>query len=92
MFKIRILDSDKIIEYEEYREFMINYIYYSSNNIDFNYLIDENIIKFDEYKEFLSIILGTPFTNEDNCKNVEELTEWTKSVQFLSFLEDELLS
>lgn len=90
MFKIKILDSNEIFEYEKYREFSIGFIYYSSLNIPFNYSIDEENISFDEYKEFLSILLEQPFLNEDNCNNVEELVEWTKSIQFLSLLEDEL--
>lgn len=94
MHKIKILNLNKnnSFLFDNYKEFLSNFIYYKINKVEIDFVLDENIIEFDELCEFISVLFDEPFDNPDKCTSVDELISWLKAIQFISLLEDELLS
>ena len=94
MHKIQILLSNnetQTLEYEDFSVFIVKYSMFKVTHSEFiDVVIDEDLINIFELKMFLSELLGQTFTNPDNCNTVEELLEWTKAFQFISFLDEEI--
>jgi hypothetical protein len=97
MHKILIFTSNNKIKlknellYDEFSEFLIQYSMLKLTHSDvMDFILDEDQLSFVELSTFLSVLFEHPFQNEDNCKNIEELLDWAKSFQFLSFLDEEI--
>jgi hypothetical protein len=77
--------------YDEISEFLVQYSMLNLTHSDvMDFILDEDQLSFSELSTFLSVLFNRPFQNEDNCKNIEELLDWSKSFQFLSFLDEEI--
>jgi hypothetical protein len=93
MHKIQISYSDEeqeTIEYESFEAFVTNYLACDIEKHQVEIVLDEKIISFHECCIFIEIMIGMEFNNPDNCQTVDDLLEWLRALQFISFLDDEI--
>lgn len=97
MHKIIIYTSSKKnkiedkLNFPDFPDFVYHYHILRDTHLDvMDFVLDEDSLELEEFSYFLSILFDRPFENKDNCKTIEELIEWAKSFQFLSFLDEEI--
>lgn len=77
--------------YSEFSDFLLQYsMLRLTHNDVMDFILDEDDVSFLEFSSFLSVLFERPFENEDKCTTIEELLDWAKSFQFLSFLDEEI--
>lgn len=97
MFKITVyflnkkgrVKKSKNVKYHDFDSFIEDIIYYNSDkNFRIEPYINYYTITFDQLSEIITVLFQEPFTNPDNCKDVNELCKWLDSIKKINAIEE----